>query len=367
MKITIITSPFSYIPPDGIGAVERIWFQLSKEFQKSGHKVNLISKQKKGALENNNNVIYIKGYGRTGKTITDIFLDFSYSIRALMKMKKTDILILNTFWTPLLIKFFKSKYKKAIYNVARVPKGQLKFYKDIDRFSCVSNAVGIVTLKSVNDKNRVKVIHNPINSKVFSFTEPTNNNQFKILYFGRIAKEKGLNILIEAVNLLHKQDCSIQLEFLGPYETKDGGSGTEYKNKLDSLSLIPINWIDPVSNPTILKSYLDECSVFCYPSIAEKGETFGVAPLEAMASGRATIVSSLSCFEDFVNANENALVFDHRTTNPEVELSKSIMLLYNDVEKRNDIARKGAVTALDFTNASIANKYLNDFKELLNI
>ena len=45
MKITIITSPFSWLPPNGFGAVERRWYQIGQEIGKRGHSITFISKK----------------------------------------------------------------------------------------------------------------------------------------------------------------------------------------------------------------------------------------------------------------------------------------------------------------------------------
>jgi glycosyltransferase involved in cell wall biosynthesis len=45
--------------------------------------------------------------------------------------------------------------------------------------------------------------------------------------------------------------------------------------------------------------------MFVYPCLAEQGETFGLAPLEAVACGAVPIVSDLSCFGDFITPGVN--------------------------------------------------------------
>jgi len=46
-----------------------------------------------------------------------------------------------------------------------------------------------------------------------------------------------------------------------------------------------IDWVGPVFDADRLARHYERATVFAYPSLAEKGEAFGVAPLEAMASG----------------------------------------------------------------------------------
>lgn len=104
-KINIITSPFGCIPPYAIGAVEKRWKSCGDYYLKKGMDVVFISKSPDEEVENDENNIYIKGYGRTGSWTKDLFLDLIYSFKALWKMPKCDAVVLNTIWSPVLFAF----------------------------------------------------------------------------------------------------------------------------------------------------------------------------------------------------------------------------------------------------------------------
>lgn len=374
MNITIITSSLDYIPPYGFGAVERLWFQLGLQFVITGNKVTFISKRPEiiPAVDDYNKISikFIKGFNRTGSLLKNLFLDLLYSFNALRALDKTDILILNNFWTPILCKFFKEKYKIVAYNVARFPKKQFKYYKQVDRFYCVSTAVYKELIKQTPKiKNRAIVISNPVNTNVFFYNKKNKNNagNISVLYTGRIHPEKGLDILVKAINLIAEKYSDLRLVLTGPVSIESGGGGKEYKNKLNSLAInFKIDWREPVSEQEKLRDIINECDIFCYPSIAEKGESFGVAPLEAMATGTATIVSALECFKDFIVNGKNGLIFNHRLSDAEKLLAEKIELLIDDPILREKLGYEGAKTALNFSNEKIATLYIQDFKELLN-
>ena len=160
---------------------------------------------------------------------------------------------------------------------------------------------------------------------------------------------------------------NLKLVLVGPHLVKDGGGGTSYINVLNNLAKnFTLEWIDPISDPFQLRNEIAKSDIFCYPSIAEKGETFGVAPLEAMATGRATIVSELRCFQDFVKNDINGLVFNHRAANSVELLKQKLEILIDNIELREALSKEGAKTALEFSNEKIAEQYLNDFETLLN-
>ena len=117
-----------------------------------------------------------------------------------------------------------------------------------------------------------------------------------------------------------------------------------------------------VSGDELVRQYR-EASVFVYPSVAEKGETFGLAPLEAMALGCATVVSGLECFRDFLVHGETGLMFDHRgTERPEEALCAQLQRLAGDDELRARLARRGYEVARQFTRERVAALYLEDFR-----
>lgn len=373
MKITIITSPFGCIPPHAIGAIEKRWYNVSKELIRNGHTVQFVAKHPAHDTnirrENIDgiDIRYLRGYSWKQKTIYNILLDLIYSVRALFLFSKTDMLVLNTFWTPLLCALFRWKYKGVMYNVARFPKGQFKYFKYVDRLSCVSTAVYEELIRQSPERTaQAKTIPNPVDLINFAYEEKVAGDAFVISYAGRVHPEKGLDLLVAAFDRLTGEfpERQFSLRIVGATDIARGGGGKEYVDRLVSLTRQPITFVDPIYTPAALAEEVKKADVFCYPSVAEKGETFGVAPLEAMALGRPTIVSDLACFKDFVRRDENALVFDHRE-NAVDNLYQKMQMLYLDGDLRDEMGKKAAQTATHFSNQNIARLYIDDFEKLI--
>lgn len=374
MEITIITSPFALLPPYGFGAVERRWDQIALILVKYNNSVTFITKsvtnKQKSEYRNGVKIKYIKGYIRSGSIKRDIIKDLLYSFRAFIALDKTDILIMNTFWTPILSILFKRKFKISTYNVARFPKHQFKYYKKIDRLYCVSSAVYNALIKQTPyaAKQAIK-INNPVNTEIFFYQRKVNieNKPIRVIYSGRIHPEKGLIILVRAINYLTTKYQNLELALIGPRSIDDGGGGDTYVNELNkNATNFEIEYVNPVADPVLLSDAIAKSDIFCYPSIAKKGETFGVAPLEAMATGTPTIVSDLDCFKDFVVDGINGLIFNHRSKDAAKSLADRIKILIDDINLRDRLGIEGAKTALNFSNEIIAKKYLEDFKLLFN-
>lgn len=146
-----------------------------------------------------------------------------------------------------------------------------------------------------------------------------------------------------------------------------GGSGEKYKNHLNAIAKsFEITWNGPIFSTKDLANKMKEGDIFCYPSVAEKGETFGVAPLEAMGLGIPTIVSNLECFKDFIENEKNGLVFDHKDKAAPEVLSQLILKLMNSAELYQKLSINGSKRAQDFSVEQIADQYYNKFLNIIN-
>ena len=367
MKITIILGAFDNIPPYTTGAVQKLWFDLGVNFAQKGHEVTFIcrnhefNKQVYKFDSLNIKIIYTTGYKRRNNLKIDTIKDLCFSIKALFKMPISDILILNTTTSPLLSTFFRWKFKFSLYNVARFPKPFYRLFKNVDCLSCVSTPVAKKLKTIIKNHKNIIVIGNPINTNVFTYkkNDDININEFNIVYSGRIHPEKGLHILIKALKDINNK--SIKLTIIGSYKEEDGGGGLQYKKALENISNdLNINWIGPIYNPNELASLLNKANIYCYPSLAENGETFGVAPLEAMGCGKIVIVSNLDCFKDFICDKKNGYIFNHRN-NPISNLKNTIEYVMGNYKDLEDIRRNAYTTAQDYSINNISDMYLKIF------
>ena len=360
MKICIVQGAFFPIPPVKGGSIEKRWFALANYFKSKGHQVIYISRKFKKFkyFEKKNKIIHhrVDSFNNHKSFIISKIYDLIYTLRVLKKIPNdVDIIVSNTFFLPILIN--KNLKKKIVVDVARMPKNQMFFYKDSARLRANSK---IVYKKIINElgnyyKHKVKLIPNPLPIKNENLLLKKNNN--KILYTGRIHPEKGLEILI---NAFKKLIGNSQLEIIGPYKTKDGGGGLNYLNKLKNISKnYNIKFLNPIYDKNKLQKKYKNASIFVYPSIAE-GETFGVAPLEAMSYGCATIVSNLECFKDFISNNKNGLTFNHKK-NAINNLYKKLILLIENKRIYSKISYNSQKVNKTHSLEKIGEEFLKDF------
>jgi glycosyltransferase involved in cell wall biosynthesis len=193
----------------------------------------------------------------------------------------------------------------------------------------------------------------------------------RLLYVGRIHPEKGLDLLIDAFGIFsarrRSQDWTLRL--VGPWQTATGGGGQAYRDSLEAQARslgLPVEFIGPIFDPAKLAEEYASASVFAYPSLAERGETFGLAVLEAMAAGLLPIVSGLACFRDFVDPGRTGFTFDHRVGGS-ANLAEALLHACSQVETDDGIALRMRLRAVAdrFTVQAIADAHLRDFSGLL--
>ncbi len=377
MRITIVQGAFFPVPTLRGGAVEKVWLALGREFARRGHTVTHISRLCDGLPKTQEldgvRHVRVPGFDQPGSSWRLKWRDLVYSRRAARVLPPADILVTNTFWFPLLRH---DPARGLLYvHVARFPKGQFRFYGRAARVQCVSETVSAaVRAQCPALAGRVCTLPNPLPDGAWeSQPLPDAARAPIVLYAGRIHPEKGLDLLAEAWGQpdVRRVLAGWKLVLAGPWIVEQGGGGEEYQAKL-AAKFAPtretVEWTGPLfgADTAKLHELNRRARLFVYPSVAEKGESFGLAPLEAMAAGATGVVSDLACFRDYLRAGENGLVFDHRAPNAGARLAATLAALAGDPARRARLAAAAWETAGHFRVEEVATRYLNDFESLLN-
>lgn len=125
----------------------------------------------------------------------------------------------------------------------------------------------------------------------------------KVLFLGRLCKEKGIGELIDAVFELRKDYPELQLYLGGVWV------GQDLKEKADSHGdwIHQLGWIDKEKKEKCLK----ECNIFVLPSYFE-GQS--VALLEGMVYGCACVASDVGGIPQMLIHEENGLLVPVKDT-----------------------------------------------------
>jgi glycosyltransferase involved in cell wall biosynthesis len=121
------------------------------------------------------------------------------------------------------------------------------------------------------------------------------DNGLKLLYVGRVSKEKNLHILSEAYKMLYQQRKDVQLIVVG-----DGPYLAEMQSELVGTACFFTGFLKGDDLPTVYAS----CDYFIYPSTTD---SFGQAVLEAQASGLPAIVTDRGGPQENIIAGKTGL------------------------------------------------------------
>ena len=373
MRINIATGPWLPVPAIQGGSMNRVWHGLAEIFAAKGHQVTIICRSHTNQPEQEiiNGVNYIRkgGFPQSTNIQLDLVKDLYYALTTFPSLPPGDILVINDFWLPVFASL-KRQVGKIVINSNRFPKGQYWLYRKTDYIAAASQIIKeTIIQQSPSTINRIKVIPNPISTDVFF---PANLAAPKplektILYVGRIHPEKGIDLLIEAFALLTKKLQQVKLQIIGPFREEKGGGGETYLNSLKSQAIgLPVEICPPIFETNKLVKAYQQADLFCYPSLAEKGESFGVAPLEAMATGLVPVVSNLECFKDFIEAEKTGYFFDHRSCDKAQNLANKLELALTNREQTKHMGEAAVNKSKEFSQENIANKYLTVFSKLLS-
>lgn len=144
------------------------------------------------------------------------------------------------------------------------------------------------------DVNKITVLPNSIKTPK---TGQKEYGQLKLLFLGRICREKGIGELFRAILELRKQYPNIHLYLGGIWEDKD------LKMEAEKLSecVTCLGWIGGEEK----KSYLNRCDIFVLPSYFE-GQP--VALLEAMAYGCAIVASETGGIPQMISDGQTGIL-----------------------------------------------------------
>src|SRR6184192_1614595 len=156
------------------------------------------------------------------------------------------------------------------------------------------------------------------------------NGAIRLLYVGRISKEKDLDVLAQAYRRLRDEGLPIQLYLVG-----DG----PYLQALHEA--MPEAIFTGYLRGKELAAAYASADVFVFPSTTD---TFGNVVIEAQASGVPVIVSDTGGPKELVEANVNGVV----TKSHDVEdLARAIRDLVNDKRKRDQMSRQARQAVID--------------------
>ena len=232
-------------------------------------------------------------------------------------------------------------------------------YKNITKILTVSDFIK-ERFSALSPVEKIETIHNGIDLKNFSRKEvsPVSRQQigftdddFVIVYNGRINKDKGISELIEA--MLQLESPKIKLMVLGSSFFNDSKNENTFilslKNKAKTIKdRIVFTGFIPYKK---IPNYLQIADIAVLPSIWE--EPFGLTIVEAMAIGLPLITTRSGGIPEICGGVATIIDKNNLVSN----LTSAILYLFQHPEKREQMSKASMKRAKFFDKETFAKNF----------
>lgn len=208
------------------------------------------------------------------------------------------------------------------------------------------------------DKNKIQYV--PAFYIDFNVFKPSfdsaqdKQKKYDLVFSGRLAKNKGIDLLLGAIKILKSQIQNIKLIIIGTGPLENKIKKYIKKNNLENN----IEFSGWVSTTNDVARIYNQSEIMVMPSYNEGGPR---VCLEAMACKVPVITSKVGIMLDIIQDKENGLFIDWKPQ----DIADKIKLLLNDKELKEKIAKNGYEAIQQFERKKAIEKYAQTYKNLL--
>jgi glycosyltransferase involved in cell wall biosynthesis len=213
-------------------------------------------------------------------------------------------------------------------------------------------------------EDRIRIIPAGVDFSKFEYIpspEPFRE-QFEIsgrmvLYAGRLASNKGLSYLMDAIPQILSEYNDTTFVFIG----EDEGQKTHLESRAQELGIRDkIIFTGHLTDERIFLSAFSACDVFVLPS---EYEAFGLVLVEAAACEKPTVATRVGGVPEVVEDGKTGLLVDYGDS---TQLASAIIDLLGDEKKRKDMGRAGRERVKEnFTWPKVVDKLEGVYKEVI--
>jgi glycosyltransferase involved in cell wall biosynthesis len=220
-----------------------------------------------------------------------------------------------------------------------------KVAKQADIIIAITKRAKRALLEISVPSEKIRTIYPGIDTEMFS---PARSRSFRevlrILYVGRIDREKGLDFLLKAFARLAKRRKDVELWLCGISRNPELGQEIrEYSKRY------PVKNLGFVKHDKLVDVYR-ECDVFCLPSFDRWKfgmkvweEQFGFALVEAMACGLPIVATNCGAIPEVIGPDN--FIVDQRSVEG---LYSSLQTILADEQLRARISRSNLCRAREY-------------------
>jgi len=351
---------------------------LAEGIVEQGHELMMIT----GGITDHNNDYLMQIYNRflelgveikffktpKGNIVSKVFTSILSTLQILgwLVGTKADVIHSQSPYMTFLPWLLRKKYVTTVHNVQLIKN---IMYKNPTRLIAISRESKQYAIEQLGAKpTSISVVCHGISKRyaapILEDEKIALRNKYSISqdsivlgFVGRITIDKGLDILIDAVekHLPTELTKSVHLVFLGDYfHDKDK---KWLGDIIDKSALSKKINIVAFQDPRPFYAIFD---IFVLPS---KSEAFGLVCVEAMMSGCCTVRTDTNGAVDQINHGKDGFIFPNGDSQA---LAKILEQIIHDPELRYNIAQKGKKKALEnFTIKAMTTKTMDVYKKII--
>lgn len=210
-------------------------------------------------------------------------------------------------------------------------------------------------LKIVDESRSRLIPGSGVNLDKFYFHEypPQNKEKVKLLYVGRIMKDKGIDELIEASKIVHKKHPNFHCDFVGPFENENYKMALEEYEKTGAGKYLGVS--------KAIHALVRKYHAIILPS---HHEGMSNALLEAAASGRPVLASLVSGCREAFEDGKSGIGFEAKSVNSIVEAIEKFIYLPYEIKKEMGIKGRAKMEK-EFDRQIVVDAYLSQINNIL--
>ncbi|HEV2239227.1 MAG TPA: glycosyltransferase, partial [Ktedonobacterales bacterium] len=218
----------------------------------------------------------------------------------------------------------------------------------------VSNAMLRTLARSEKTSDRLVVLPMGVDMAVRFVPAASGQDANRLLFVGRLAEKKGLNVLLDALPGLIVTHPRLRLSIIG-----EGAEEARLRRQVSDLHLTQhVEFTGALTNQE-LPAWYQRASILVFPSVITSygdQEGLGLVPIEALACGCAVVASDLPAVRDVIRDGETGLL---AAPGDPVALAAAVRKLLDNPAQRQRLAAQGrAYAQAHFDWDGIAARYV---------
>jgi glycosyltransferase involved in cell wall biosynthesis len=214
-----------------------------------------------------------------------------------------------------------------------------------ERIICVSQHLKQVLMAQGMCQQKIVVIPNGIDTKLFSPSD-NSNSKCDIVFVGNLIELKGIDLLLQAFRQISGSGLNVHLKIIG-----EGILKRELHSLANQLGISDrVHFLGPIENSVIAK-IIPTAKLLCLPS---RQEGFGVVLIEALACGVPVVGARTGGIVDIITSDDIGFLFEPGDAN---DLALKLEWALNKKWDQNVIRQAGLNYCWDRITDQIIEQY----------